>query len=103
MQSRGALLRALVRDDAMVETILRDPLTAPVPPRMQAIARYAVKLTATPWAMTAGDLEPMRAAGFSEVEIADVNYICGYFNLMNRLALGLGVEAHAGMPTPPLE
>jgi alkylhydroperoxidase family enzyme len=62
-----------------------------------------IKLTATPWAMTAGDLEPMRAAGLSEVEMADVNYICGYFNLMNRLALGLGVEPHAGMPIPPVE
>jgi uncharacterized peroxidase-related enzyme len=87
----------------MVDAVLRDPLTNAVPPRMQSIARYALKLTATPWAMTAGDLEPMRAAGLSEVEMADVNYICGYFNLMNRLALGLGVEPHAGMPIPPVE
>jgi len=45
----------------------------------------------------------LRGAGLSEVEIADVNYICGYFNLMNRLASGLGVEPHAGMSTPPVE
>ncbi len=87
----------------MVNAVLRDPVTAPVPPRMQAIAGYTVKLTATPWTMTAADLEPMRAAGLSEGEIADVNYICGYFNLMNRLAQGLGIEPHAGMPIPPVD
>ncbi len=87
----------------MVDAVLRDPVTAPVPPRMQAIAAYALKLTATPWAMAASDLAPMRAAGLSEEEMADVNYICGYFNLMNRLAQGLGIEPHAGMPIPPVE
>lgn len=87
----------------MVDAVVRDPLMAPVPPRLQAIARYAVKLTGTPWAMTAAGLEPLRAAGLSEEEIADVNYICGYFNLMNRLALGLGIEPHVGMPIPPVE
>ncbi len=87
----------------MVDAVGRDPLAAPVPPRMQAMGRYAEKLTATPWTMTAADLGPMRAAGLAEGEIADVNYICGYFNLMNLLALGLGIEPHAGMSTPPLE
>jgi uncharacterized peroxidase-related enzyme len=87
----------------MVDAVVRDPLAATVPPRMQAIARYAVKLTAEPWAMTAADLDPMRAIGLSEVEIADVNYICGYFNLMNRLASGLGVEPSPGMAHPPIE
>lgn len=87
----------------MVDAVLRDPLTAAVPSRMQAMARYTMKLTVEPWAMTAADLEPMRAAGLSEPEMADVNYICGYFNLMNRLASGLGIEPHAGMSTPPLD
>ena len=69
---------------------------------MQAMARYAHKLTATPRGMTAFEIEPMRAAGLTEMEIADVNYICGYFNMMNRLAQGLGIEPSPGPPSLPV-
>lgn len=103
MTSHGALLRALLRDDNLTDAIFRDPLTAPVHPRMKAIATYTHKLTATPWAVTGGDIEPMRAAGLSESEIADVNYICGYFSMMNRLAQGLGIETERGFPNLPIE
>jgi uncharacterized peroxidase-related enzyme len=53
---------------------------------------YAVKLTRTPSAITAEDFEELRAAGFDDAAIHDIVQITGYFNLYNRLALGLGVE-----------
>ncbi len=37
------------------------------------------------------DVEALKAAGLSEVEILDVNQITGYFGYVNRLADGLGV------------
>lgn len=53
---------------------------------------YAVKLTKSPWEIAATDVETLRAAGFSAAAILDINQITGYFNFVNRLASGLGVE-----------
>jgi len=41
--------------------------------------------------MVRSDVEALKAAGLSEVEILDVNQITGYFAYVNRLADGLGV------------
>jgi alkylhydroperoxidase family enzyme len=54
--------------------------------------RYAVKLTKTPWKMQAQDVEKLRRSGFSDAAILDINQIAGYYNFVNRLADGLGVE-----------
>jgi alkylhydroperoxidase family enzyme len=53
---------------------------------------YAVKLTRTPWAMTADDVEALRRAGFDDAAILDVNQVASYYAFVNRLADGLGVE-----------
>lgn len=53
---------------------------------------YAVKLTRAPWEMDRADVEALRAEGFSDAAILDINQITGYFNFVNRLADGLGVE-----------
>lgn len=53
---------------------------------------YAEKLTRTPSAMTRGDVEALRAAGFDDVAILDIAQVTGYFAFVNRLADGLGVE-----------
>ena len=56
-----------------------------------AMLRYAAKLTRTPGAMAAGDLDAMRAHGVDDGQILEVNQITGYFNYVNRLLNGLGV------------
>jgi alkylhydroperoxidase family enzyme len=56
---------------------------------------YAVKLTLNPWEMDGGDVEKLRAEGFSDAAILDINQITGYYNFVNRLADGLGVELEA--------
>ncbi len=53
---------------------------------------YAVKLTREPWAMVRSDVEALRAAGWSDTAILDVNQVTGYYAFVNRLADGLGVE-----------
>ena len=53
---------------------------------------YAVKLTRTPWEMVEADVVVLRAVGFSDAAILDVNQVTGYYAFVNRLADGLGVE-----------
>lgn len=53
---------------------------------------YAVKLTLDPGAMDVGDVERLRDAGFDDRAILDICQIVSYYNYVNRLADGLGVE-----------
>lgn len=52
---------------------------------------YADKLTRTPWDVTRDDIRALKARGFTEPDILDINQITGYFAYVNRLADGLGV------------
>ena len=58
----------------------------------RAILDYAVKLTDTPREMNAADVEKLRAARLNDRAIHDVCAITAYFNFVNRMADGLGVE-----------
>ena len=45
--------------------------------------------------MTGADLEGLRAHGFEERAILDACQVSAYYNYVNRLADGLGVELEA--------
>lgn len=53
---------------------------------------YALKLTRDPGGMTVDDVNALRAAGFGDAAILDICQIAAYYNYVNRLADGLGVE-----------
>ena len=53
---------------------------------------YSAKLTKDPSSMKETDVEKLRKTGFSDGAILDIAQITGYFNFVNRLADGLGVE-----------
>jgi len=53
---------------------------------------YAWKLTRDPHRMTREDVRALREAEFDDTAILDICQITGYFNFVNRLADGLGVE-----------
>ncbi len=53
---------------------------------------YAVKLTKAPGEIKKEDVDRLRDAGFTDTAILDICQIVGYYNFVNRLADGLGVE-----------
>ena len=53
---------------------------------------YAVKLTRAPAEVGEDDVEALRAAGFDDTAILDICQVTAYYNYVNRLADGLGVE-----------
>jgi uncharacterized peroxidase-related enzyme len=61
-------------------------------PRLSNIVRHAEKLTSAPGAMTESDLGELRAVGLTDRDILDLTLIVGYFNFVNRIAMGLGVQ-----------
>ncbi len=60
--------------------------------RERAILDYAVKLTLRPSEMQSSDVDGLRGAGLSDGECLDVCQVASYYNYVNRLADGLGVE-----------
>lgn len=53
---------------------------------------YAAKLTRTPGEIRPEDADRLRDAGFEEAAILDICQVVAYYNYVNRLADGLGVE-----------
>jgi uncharacterized peroxidase-related enzyme len=62
------------------------------PARRAAMLAYAEKLTTAPHTVNAVDVQGLRAVGLGDRDILDVALIASYFNFVNRIALGLGVE-----------
>jgi len=57
-----------------------------------AILDYAVKLTLSPGEMIEADVESLREHGLDDKAILNVALIASYFNFVNRVAMGLGVD-----------
>jgi alkylhydroperoxidase family enzyme len=52
-------------------------------------------LTRSPSSVENADLEPLREHGLDDRAIVDLNQVVAYFNYVNRIAEGLGVELEA--------
>lgn len=66
--------------------------------RLAALCRYALQLTRSPSSVERADLEPLYAHGLDDRAIVDLNQVVAYFNYVNRIAEGLGVELEARWP-----
>lgn len=85
-------LRAYWKEEARVAAAAADWRQTELTDRERALATYADKLTRAPGDMAEEDVASLRAAGFTDRDILDANMITAYFNFVNRLAAGLGVE-----------
>jgi uncharacterized peroxidase-related enzyme len=90
--SHGALLRRESDDPALANHVIHGEDDPALGPQERAMVAYARKLTREPWAMSAADLDALRATGLTEEQVLDVVLIACTFNFMTRLADGLGVE-----------
>ena len=66
-----------------------------------ALCQYALRLTLFPQAMRADDVEQLRGIGFDDHQITVATQVISYFNYINRIADGLGVDHEDWMTLPP--
>jgi len=85
-------LRHYIKDDETLEMLMSADGLETLEPRLSNIVRYAEKLTSAPAAMTESDLGELRAVGLDDRDILDLALVTSYFNFVNRIAQGLGVE-----------
>lgn len=84
-----------------MERIKRDWRTAGLGEADRALLAFAEKLTREPWAATRNDLGELRRHGFGDEELLDAVQIISYFNYINRIADGLGVDLEDFMAPRP--
>ncbi|MCH8907037.1 MAG: peroxidase-related enzyme [Candidatus Heimdallarchaeota archaeon] len=54
--------------------------------------KFVRKLTKEPWKLKEDHINRLREVGFNDRSILDITSISSYFNFVNRLVLGLGVQ-----------
>jgi uncharacterized peroxidase-related enzyme len=72
---------------------MHDYRNADLEPRIRALCDYAIKLTASPAEVGAEDAELLRSHGWEDAAIHDAIQVVSYFNYINRIAEGVGIEA----------
>ena len=88
----AAALLSYWRDEERVRRAAEDFRSLALPDRVRSMLDYAELLTKKPAAVTENEVRAMRACGLSDEDILSVNLVVSYFNFVNRIAEGLGVE-----------
>ena len=86
-------LRHYWKDEDILDELLVDIDAVDLDPRLKSLMVYVKKLTCTPSEVIEGDISGLRKQGFTDRGILDIGLIVGYFNFVNRIVSGLGVEA----------
>ena len=79
-------------DPAMSQTLAVDYRTFDLDAADRAMLDYAVEVTRDPGGMGERHVQVLRDHGFSDTAIHDICQVAAYFNFVNRMADGLGVE-----------
>jgi uncharacterized peroxidase-related enzyme len=101
VQAHANDLRAEVNDHTLVQAVMDDYRVAELDAPTRLLLDYAVKLTRQPAAISEVDVQQLRHAGLSDRAIHDAAQVTAYFNYINRVADGLGVDLEPDMPPKP--
>jgi len=96
----GSALSCYESDNSVLKKLLADFEFLETTDRESQILKYALKLTLAPNQITKQDIATLRESGFTDRGILEINLIAAYFNMLNRITLGLGVESSADEPQP---
>ncbi len=103
--AHGQAVRTLSGDPELGEMLTMNYRVAKLDARQRAMLDFAWKLTSTPALVVDDDRELLRAAGLSSEDIFDLADTVAFFNMSNRMAIGIDMipnrEYHAmGRPQP---
>ena len=97
MESHEKDLRSVVDSDEQRKAVQEDYHSASLTPRELAILDYAVKLTKHPLDVQQQDLDALREHGLNDEQLVDAVHCIGYFNFINRVLDGLGIDPEPSM------
>ncbi|MDY6786582.1 MAG: peroxidase-related enzyme [candidate division WOR-3 bacterium] len=85
-------LNAYWKNRERIDDFINDFDSAGINARQKMMIEYACKLTENPGSVTEEMIDKLREAGLSDEEILSLNLTVSYFNFVNRIVKGLGVE-----------
>tara|TARA_R110001592_G_scaffold65325_2_gene200555 strand:- start:657 stop:1220 length:564 start_codon:yes stop_codon:yes gene_type:complete len=89
----GAALNHFWKDEAKVQALWNNYETVELKEVDLLLCRYAAALTKAPSKVNEAEhITPLKEAGMAERAILDAALVIAYFNFVNRLVLGLGVQ-----------
>lgn len=97
MESHEKDLRSEVGSDEQRKAVQEDYRTAGLTPREVALLDFAVKLTRNPSGVRRADLDALRGHGLTDEQLVDAVQCVSYFNFINRVLDGLGVDPEPAM------
>ncbi len=80
----------LTKTQTIIDAIFADGVDAAIEPRLQAILKFAVKLSECPSTAEGSDIQALRDAGLGQDEILDLILSAALFGWANRLMHTLG-------------
>jgi uncharacterized peroxidase-related enzyme len=95
LTAHGAAVRQLSGDPVLGELMVMNYRAAKLSGRHRAMLDFAVKLTATPWAVEEPDRAALRNSGFTERDIWDIGAVASFFNMSNRMASAVDMRPNA--------
>jgi uncharacterized peroxidase-related enzyme len=79
-------------NDALKKHLVTDFRQADISEQDKLILEYAERITREAASITQEYINRLKSAGMSDRMLHDIVQVAGYFNYVNRLADGLGVE-----------
>lgn len=80
------------KDSEKLNNFIDDYRTVDVKPAIKVLLDYAFQLTTSPNSISQNTIDNLKTFNWIDEDILLVNLIISYFNFVNRIALGLGVE-----------
>jgi uncharacterized peroxidase-related enzyme len=91
VESHSEFLRRVSLDEELAAALRRDYREAHLSAADRAMLDYVAQLTRDATKVTPEHLDRLRALGFDDQAILQINLIANWFNYINRVADGLGV------------
>jgi uncharacterized peroxidase-related enzyme len=92
VKHHGIALDYYWKDKEQLEKLIKDFNTVDLSEKQLVMLEFVYQLTKKPYNITKKDIEELRNNEFSDSAILDITLIVSYFNFVNRIVLGLGVE-----------
>jgi uncharacterized peroxidase-related enzyme len=80
------------KNNEKIQKLIKDFQSVDISDKKRKMLNYVFKLTKKPYDVKKVDIEALQKSGFSDENILNINLVTSYFNFVNRIALGLGVE-----------
>jgi uncharacterized peroxidase-related enzyme len=95
MTAHGAALRVIGKDPILADQIANNWRTADLPERLRHILAFASLGNESGGPIADGEIEAMRAAGFSDDDVWDIAAIAAFFGFSNRMAEFMNMRPNA--------